>query len=121
MAGFAPIPEKNLYAATKAAILSFSYSLRYQLKSKHISVSCLCPGPVFTKPSIEKATKEKLGFIGKLMAVPPKKVGEIAIHKTLRKRMIIVPGTLSKIFSGVIRVLPKRWATALYYKVSKNK
>ena len=30
MAGFAPIPIKNLYAATKSAVVSFSYSLRYQ-------------------------------------------------------------------------------------------
>ena len=35
MAGFAPIPEKNLYASTKAAVIAFSYSLRYQLKLKN--------------------------------------------------------------------------------------
>jgi len=40
MAGLAPIPAKNLYSATKSAIVFFSYSLRYQLKKKHVSVSC---------------------------------------------------------------------------------
>lgn len=44
MAGFAPIPAKNMYSATKSAVLFFSYSLRYQLKKKNISVSVLCPG-----------------------------------------------------------------------------
>ena len=121
MAGFAPIPEKNLYAATKAAVLSFSYSLKYQLKEKNISVSCLCPGPVFTKPSIEKDTKEKLGWFGKKMAVPPYKVGEIAVRKTLKKRMIIVPGFLANVSSGIIRVLPERFTTAMYYKLGKSK
>lgn len=72
MAGFAPIPVKNLYSATKSAIVFFSYSLRYQLKEKNISVSVLCPGPVFTKPEIKKDTKEKLGWIGMQMAVPLK-------------------------------------------------
>ncbi|MEJ0083101.1 MAG: SDR family NAD(P)-dependent oxidoreductase [Puia sp.] len=48
MAGFAPIPVKNLYSATKSAVVFFSYSLSYQLKEKNISVSVLCPGPVFT-------------------------------------------------------------------------
>lgn len=114
MAGFAPIPEKNMYAATKSAVLSFSYSLRYQLKKRHISVSCLCPGPVFTKPSIEKDTKEKLGWFGVQMAVPVARVGEIAVERTLKKRMIIVPGTLANISSGVIRFLPQRWTTAIY-------
>lgn len=119
MAGFSPIPIKNLYAATKSAVVSFSYSLRYQLKDKKISVSCLAPGPVFTKPAIEKYTKEKLGNIGMKMAVPVKKVGEIAVKKTLKGKMIIVPGTLSKILSGVIRFFPRRWVAWFYYNFAK--
>jgi hypothetical protein len=117
MAGFAPIPVKNVYSASKSAVVSFSYSLRYQLKDKHISVSCLCPGTVFTKPSIEKDTKEKLGWFGEQLAVPVNRVGEIAVSKTLKGRMIIVPGTWAKISSGVIRWLPQRWGTVMYYKL----
>lgn len=120
MAGLAPIPVKNMYSATKSAILFFSYSLRYQLKEKHISVSCLAPGPVFTKPSIEEDTKNKLGWLGVQMAVPPKKVGEIAVKKTLRGRMLIIPGTISKITATIIRILPRRWITALYYRSGKR-
>ena len=119
MAGMAPIPVKNMYSATKAAVIFFSYSLRYQLKKKHISVSCLAPGPVFTKPSIVKDTKEKLGKFGVWSAVPPKKVGEIAVKKTLKRRMIIVPGFLSKLSSVVIRILPARLVVAIYDKVGK--
>lgn len=119
MAGFAPLPIKNLYAATKSAVISFSYSLRYQLKNKNIHVSCLCPGPVFTKPSIEKYTKEKLGSFGMRMAVPVKRVGEVAVRKTLRGRMIIVPGTLSKISSGVLRFFPRQWVALFYHLTTK--
>jgi short-subunit dehydrogenase len=114
MAGFAPIPAKNMYSATRAAVLYFSYGLRYQLKEKKISVSCLAPGPVFTKPSIKATTKKRLGWFGMQMAVPPKKVGEKAVKKTLKKKMIIVPGTLSKISSSIIRFLPKRWVAGIY-------
>ena len=116
MAGFAPIPAKNMYAATKAAVISFSYSLRYQLKSKNISVSCLAPGPVYTKPSIEKETKKQLGWFGDAMAVKPARVGEVAVRKTLKGRPIIVPGTIAKILSGVLRILPKRFVTYVYGK-----
>jgi short-subunit dehydrogenase len=105
-----------MYAATKSAVVFFSYSLRYQLKDRNISVSCLAPGPVFTKPSIRKDTKEKLGWLGMQMAVPTARVGEVAVEKTLEGKMIIVPGTIAKVASVVIRVLPRRWVTALYSK-----
>ena len=119
MAGFAPIPVKNMYSATKSAVIFFSYSLRYQLKDKNISVSCLAPGPVFTKKSIENDTRKKLGWFGVQMAVPPARVGEKAVKKMLQRKMIIVPGTLSKISSIIIRFLPRKWVVALYNRVGK--
>jgi uncharacterized protein len=119
MAAFAPIPQKNVYASTKSAVLFFSYALHYQLKDKNIGVSCLCPGPVFTKPSIEKDTKAKLGKLGILMAVSPKKVGEIAVSKTLKRKMLIVPGTLPKIVSIFLRIMPKKITALIYSKFKK--
>ncbi|HEV3225128.1 MAG TPA: SDR family NAD(P)-dependent oxidoreductase [Puia sp.] len=121
MAGFAPIPVKNMYSATKSAVVFFSYSLRYQLKDKHISVSCLCPGPVFTKPEIVKDTKAKLGWFGMKMALDPGTVGEVAVKKTFKKKLIIVPGTLAKISSSIIRFLPRRWVVSLYGSAGKKK
>jgi short-subunit dehydrogenase len=121
MAGFAPIPIKNMYSATKSAVVFFSYSLRYQLEDKHISVSCLCPGPVFTKPEIVKDTKAKLGWFGMKMALDPGTVGEVAVKKTFKKKLIIVPGTLAKISSSIIRFLPRRWVVSLYGKAGKKK
>ena len=119
MAGFAPIPIKNLYSATKSAVVFFSYSLRYQLKDKGISVSCLAPGPVFTKPEIVNDTKKKLGWLGMQMAVSPEKVGEIAVQKTFEKKTMIIPGTLAKISSTFIRILPKNWIVGLYGRVGE--
>jgi short-subunit dehydrogenase len=121
MAGFAPIPVKNMYSATKSAVIFYSYSLRYQLKDKKISVSCLAPGPIFTKQSIVDDTKKYLGWFGMKMAVSPKKVGESAVRGTLNKRMMIIPGTLPKISSTIVRVLPRRWITSIYYATGKNK
>lgn len=121
MAGFAPIPVKNLYSATKSAVVFFSYSLSYQLKEKNVSVSVLCPGPVFTKPEIIEDTKKKLGWFGSLMAVPPKKVGEIAVRETLDHRMVIVPGTVSKITAFLIRILPRQMIVNIYGKAGDKK
>jgi uncharacterized protein len=116
MAGFAPIPIKNIYSATKSAVIFFSYSLRYQLKNKNISVSCLAPGPVYTKPEIVAETKKQLGKFGDKMAQSPQRVGEITVRKTLKGRMIIVPGFLPNIMSGFLRILPKRWSATFYHK-----
>ena len=117
MAAFAPIPIKNMYSATKSAILFFSYSLRYQLRDKNISVSVLCPGPVYTKPEIVEDTKKKLGWLGKQMALKPKRVGEVAVKQTFNKKMVIIPGTLNKVIAFVVRVLPRRWIVAIYNKL----
>jgi uncharacterized protein len=120
MAGFAPIPIKNLYAATQSAVIFFSYSLRYQLKTKNISVSCFAPGPVYTKPEIVIETKKQLGWWADKIAVSPKRAGEIAVRETLRKKMIIVPGRLANLISMLLRVIPKRTITAIYSKFKKK-
>ncbi|HYC39649.1 MAG TPA: SDR family NAD(P)-dependent oxidoreductase [Chitinophagaceae bacterium] len=117
MAAFAPIPVKNLYSATKSGVLFFSLALRQQLRDRRISVSCLAPGPVFTKPEIVEETKKQLGWLGMRMAVPPHRVGEIAIRKLLRGRMLIVPGTLAGMVAAILRILPARWVANIYKKM----
>jgi len=121
MAGFAPIPLKNLYSATKSAVIFFSYSLRYQLKDKNISVSCLAPGPVYTKPEIVKETRKQMGTMADKIALTPKRVGEFAVRNTLRKKMLIVPGTVAKLSSVILRMLPKKIITSIYTGMKKNK
>ncbi len=116
MAGFAPIPIKNIYSATKSALLFFSYSLRNLLKKDNISVSCLCPGPVYSKPSIEKETIKKLGMIGRQMAVMPGMVGEYAVRCMLRRKLIIVPGKLARFISFLLRMLPRRFLARILYR-----
>lgn len=119
MAGFAPIPIKNMYSATKSAVIFFSYSLHYQLKDKDISVSCLAPGPVYTKPEIVEETKKQLGKFGDKMARTPQKVGEKAVRKTLEGKMLIVPGFLANVMSGILRILPMKISTSFYYRQGK--
>ena len=117
LAGFGPIPVKNMYSATKSAVIFFSRALRSQLRNRNISVSCLCPGPVFTKPEIEQDTKEKLGWLGKQMAVSPDKVGEIAVLNTLKRKFIIIPGFPSKLIAFFVRLLPDKLLVNIYEKM----
>lgn len=49
LASFLPLGNFAVYGACKAYVLSFSVALAAELKSKGISVTSLCPGPVSTE------------------------------------------------------------------------
>jgi uncharacterized protein len=115
LAGFAPISEKAVYAASKSALHSFAFSLRQMMKANHIAVSCACPGPLFTKDSIEKETIRQLGWIGKQMAVKPVDAGEKIIRDMLKGDMVIIPGKLATFFSWMLRILPERLIARISY------
>jgi uncharacterized protein len=120
LAGFAPILIKSVYSSAKSAIHSFSYSLRYILKPDKISVSCLCPGPVFTKPSIEKQTMNQMGWLGKRMVVDVGLVGEMAVKGMLKQKMIIVPGKFATLISYILRILPGQLIAYIIYSFRKQ-
>jgi short-subunit dehydrogenase len=65
-------------------------------------------------------TRKQLGKFGDKMAVPVKKVGEIAIKKTLRGKILIIPGFLPKMMASILRILPRKTATAIYNRVGKK-
>ncbi len=46
---FQPLPEFNMYASTKAFVVHFSRALNVELKSRKITVTCVCPGYVRTE------------------------------------------------------------------------
>src|SRR5436190_9905818 len=48
-AGFLPLPNIAVYAATKAYVTSFSEAIRAETRDYGISVTTLCPGPVHTE------------------------------------------------------------------------
>ena len=48
IAGEMVAPREAVYAATKAFVLSFAHSLRYELRDTAISVTALQPGPTDT-------------------------------------------------------------------------
>jgi short-subunit dehydrogenase len=43
MAGLAPVPYAAVYAGTKAAVINFSQSLRYEVADQGVGVSVVCP------------------------------------------------------------------------------
>jgi len=48
VAAFGPLPGQAAYGAAKAFVLSYTHSLRGELRGTGVSVTALCPGPVDT-------------------------------------------------------------------------
>jgi len=48
-AGFQPLPNLSVYAASKAFVLNFSEALWAECKSRGVRVFCLCPGNTLTR------------------------------------------------------------------------
>lgn len=88
MAGKISSPDFSIYAATKAAVISFSNALRIELKEKNIQVIVVNLGPVDT-PFFDNLTGPRK-YIGKssLFTLTDKKAGNIilkAIDKNKRE------------------------------------
>lgn len=82
-AAFCPQPYFAVYAATKSYVLSFSRSLREELKTRGIIVTAVCPGPVDT-PFFEVSGKPQ-NFLKELTMAQPGPVVHQAL-KDSRKR-----------------------------------
>ena len=122
IAGFMPMPQLAVYAATKAYVTSFSEGLRVELRNTGVSVTTLCPGPVSTEfgeiakrdPGFERITPP--GFF----RVPVEQVAREALEAVARDNARVIPGwkvalgiaLLSLIPMVILRCLLGRWNEA---------
>jgi short-subunit dehydrogenase len=105
LASFFAMPNKQVYAGTKAFIYSFSLSLRCELRSSGISVSVLCPGGINTNVNMIMLNK-RTNWIGKLSIHNPEEVARIAVDGLMCGKAVIVPGILNKVFLMANRMVP---------------
>ena len=99
---FAPVPFQAVYSACKAFLLTFSESLRGELKGTGVTVTSLCPGTVRT----EFRSRAGIAQRNQAAGVTPEAVAKIAVRQTFRGKHLVVPGFASKVFVFVARRLP---------------
>jgi short-subunit dehydrogenase len=106
-AGFLPIPDFAVYAATKAYVTSFSEALRAELRGTGVSVCALCPGPVHTefqevakRPGAEADTGPEFVF------VPVEQVVCDALYALEVDRPLVIPGVPIKLGMFLVRITP---------------
>ncbi|ROH88760.1 SDR family oxidoreductase [Stagnimonas aquatica] len=109
VAGFQPMPQMAIYAATKAFVLSFSEALWVETRGRGVQVTALCPGPVDTpffeatgSPQLRKAVPKGLMMAAETVAAQ-------ALAALAAGRPVVVPGGANKLLSAVPRLLPRRW------------
>jgi uncharacterized oxidoreductase len=94
--GFVPIASMPVYCATKAAVHSFTVSLRYQLRDTSIKVFEIVPPMVDTE--LGKGTTEEgdQGYRG----IPPSEVAEAALTAMANNEYDIVVGEAKGLVMG---------------------
>lgn len=100
-----PLPYKTVYTGTKSFIYSFSLALNEELRSSDISVSVLCPGPVVTNQEGLVRLNE-YGWKGRLIAKMPDEVAAVAIKALLKRRRVIVPGRVNRLYIAILYWFP---------------
>lgn len=99
VAGFLPVPNSAVYAATKAYVTSLSEALAIELRPLGITVSALCPGPVKTE-FFDVASRDG-GALDKphyetmpAFVVSPQEVVRTGLNAIAHGRARVIPGPL---------------------------
>lgn len=116
IASFAPNPRMTVYSSTKAYVLSFSKSLRQEVKKRGINVLATCPGPMNTEfLSVANITGNSKTF-DILPYCDPKKVAAHSLKQAEKGRAIHTP----KLFYKFYRILAKLLPHSFIMKLSKT-
>lgn len=118
-AGFMPGPLQAVYFATKAFVVSFTQSIHHELKSKGVSVTALCPGPV--KTGFEKTAGLEGVDLFK-MALSPIRTAKVGYRGMEKGRMIVFDQRLlSFSVNWLIPFMPRTWVLKMVEKMQTPK
>ncbi len=116
-AGFLAGPRLNTYYATKNYVLKFTLAIYEELRQtkSNVKISCLCPGPVATE--FNKVAGGKFNIEEEQSA----RVAKYAIDKTLKNKLIIIPGFTIRLGVFLNRFLPTKLSLRIVYHIQERK
>ncbi|MCI6859725.1 MAG: SDR family NAD(P)-dependent oxidoreductase [Clostridia bacterium] len=121
VAGWQPIPFINVYAATKAFVISYSRALNRELKPRGISVTTICP--FWTKTAFFKRAKDNDAMqevVTKYVAMyDPDFVVKKAMKATEKRKDLVVVGFKSKMQCWLVKTLPHSWIMNIWMRQQK--
>ena len=120
VAAFQPVPYINVYAATKAYVLSFSRALARELRPRGISVTAVCPYWTATEFFYRAVAEDKPKVVKKYVAMyRPEQNVERAWRDALRGRDVSKFGFIARAQVGLARILPHRFVMWVWMKQQK--
>lgn len=116
IASFCPNPRMTVYSSTKAFVSSFNRGIAEELKTRGITSTAVCPGPMDTEFIYAGSIKGKSKTFDILPYCTPKKVVEGAYKAAKRGRVVYTPTAFYKFYRFAAKVVPQ----ALMVKFTKT-
>jgi len=115
LAGWMAIPNQNVYAASKAYVVSFSQALSNEMIAANsgVQVTALCPGYTATK-MMDNPDQGATLRIPSGMMMSAKDVAEIGIKACFAGKDIVVPGLANKFTTIIMRLFSKSLTTKIF-------
>lgn len=114
IASFVPNAYMSVYSATKAYVLSYTKSLRYELKKEKINVTAICPGPMATEfLDVAGLDKGVSRAFDKLPYCDPSKTARKGIRAAKKGKCIYTPRAFYKFYRVLSKMLPHSWLLPL--------
>jgi uncharacterized protein len=121
IAGFLPVPNSAVYAASKAYVTSLSEALRAELRGTGVRLTTVCPGPVDTEFGrvAERAESGQRMAPPDFLKIPAGQVVYESLIAASRDRARVVPGLLNALSMLVACALPMFIVRCLINKTAK--
>lgn len=121
LSAFQPVPYLNVYAATKAFVLSYSQGLKAELKDRNIQVLAFCPGWVTTEffDHAYLTGKDAVTYYNKVFTA--EEVVKDALKALKKGKDVCVPSWQNKLQVFGVKHLPTRLVIKTWMKQQKHK
>ena len=106
LSSFAPLPSMATYAASKAAVLSFSEALHVEVRPLGVAVTALCPGFVRTEFIDTAGLAAAAADAPRWVFEDARGTAERGVRALDRNRRVVVPSALYRSSAAALRVLP---------------
>ena len=101
-----PVPYMNVYAASKAYVLSFSRGLYRELKPRGIHVLCVCPGWIRTEFFDTAVRDDTIVYYDRFYTA--EQVVERAMKDLKKKKLVSIAGFPVRMQVRLVKFLPVR-------------
>ncbi len=120
LSAFQPVPYLNVYAATKAFVLSYSRGLRAELTPDGISVMAICPGWVKTEFFDRAEDPSRNDIPHKKPLFTPAQIVRRAVRDDRHGKAVSVCGFGVRMQVRAVKLLPTAWILRIWMRQQKH-